>query len=399
VINNIQHSEKNNFSPLNYFIVGSSILLSKSLYYETYGDNLLLFPFLFVLFVFGMMRNVKIDLWLIIFFAAFLLLALLNQESNFSSVGLLALRSSLVILIISIIPFKIFSLIFLDIIKVICFFSLFGVLFYELSFKSFLPYLISIDGRVMDNFLLFAVDFLNSETVGFRNNGLWWEPGAFQLFINIAFLFQIITGVRNLKLVILFALTIFSTASTAGIVCFLALLFIYLKSQNHVSKNKLNIFYGSIVFIIFYIYFGNSVISKVITSSDESFSFVSRFTDFQISIALFLENPVIGYGYANQDFYNTPTAQRIIDSQILPVKPTGADGITMHVAQLGLLGLPFLLPLINPGFIKDFNLFDKLLISGVLLILFNTQNFNFILIFNLLMGYGFVQRRKRFKIT
>ena len=45
----------------------------------------------------------------------------------------------------------------------------------------------------MDNFLLFAVDFLNSETVGFRNNGLWWEPGAFQLFINIAFLFQIIT--------------------------------------------------------------------------------------------------------------------------------------------------------------------------------------------------------------
>ena len=164
-------------------------------------------------------------------------------------------------------------------------------------------------------------------------------------------------------------------------------------------QNKLNIFYGSIVFIIFYIYFGNSVINKVITSSDESFSFVSRFTDFQISVALFLENPVIGYGYANQDFYNTPTAQRIIDSQILLVEPTGADGITMHVAQLGLLGLPLLLPLINPGFIKDFNLFDKLLISGVLLILFNTQNFNFILIFNLLMGYGFVQRRKRFKIT
>ena len=190
MINHIQHSEKNNFSPLNYFIVGSSILLSKSLYYETYGDNLLLFPFLFILFVFGMMRNVKIDFWLIIFFAAFLLLALLNQESNFSSVGLLALRSSLVILIISIIPFKIFSLIFLDIMKVICFFSLFGVLFYELSLKSFLPYLISIDGRVMDNFLLFAVDFLNSETVGFRNNGLWWEPGAFQLFINIAFYFK-----------------------------------------------------------------------------------------------------------------------------------------------------------------------------------------------------------------
>jgi hypothetical protein len=64
---------------------------------------------------------------------------------------------------------------------------------------------------------------------GFGVNGLWWEPGAFALFINLAVIFTIINDELTLKRYILFAIIILFISSTTGSIVFLLLSLILLK--------------------------------------------------------------------------------------------------------------------------------------------------------------------------
>lgn len=371
------------------------ILLSKSLYYESFGENFLLFPLAFYLAHRAYKVNVKIKLKLIVYTIGLLSLILINPDANYNSVAVLVIRTVIAILIVSLISFKSFSFAFIDVMRLISLFSLFSLIFIILQIPSPLPNFIATDERELFNYIFFSVSELDFDETNLVNTGLWWEPGAFQIFVNLAFLFAIVNEVVNKNIFILFFLTILTTGSTSGIICF-ALLSSAFFSQKFLKKNGL-IYIISLGITLFTLYFayGNEILNKVFYKSEESFSFISRATDLTISYELFKENLIMGYGFANVFYQEKETALRIINDQVLKVEPTGADGITMYIAQLGILSFLFLIPFLWPKYLDKFNILQKVLILISLVVLFNSQNFTFILIFNILTYYGLLKRENK----
>ncbi|EGR0668467.1 hypothetical protein M2G36_20855 [Vibrio vulnificus] len=121
-------------------------------------------------------------------------------------------------------------------------------------------------------------------------------------------------------------------------------------------------------------------------------SLLSRYYDFLISYNMFLENPLVGYGLGNQIEKAIPFGIDLLgyNSYFSLAKPTGSDGITMFISQVGLLGFIFVFFLLFPiyGSAKISTL-GRCLIALALLITFNTQNFTFLIIFNVLVLYSF----------
>lgn len=110
------------------------------------------------------------------------------------------------------------------IIKFISVFSLFAMLFRNMFSRiQFLP-IIETNNYTFKN-LIFAC--VSNETN--RNYGIFWEPGAFQLYINLSFLYE----VKNSKEIttrdfVIYTLTIFSTYSTSGIIIYMLIVIYYL---------------------------------------------------------------------------------------------------------------------------------------------------------------------------
>ncbi|HGY9613813.1 hypothetical protein ACK14O_19110 [Vibrio harveyi] len=107
---------------------------------------------------------------------------------------------------------------------------------------------------------------------------------------------------------------------------------------------------------------------------------------------MFLENPLVGYGLGNQIEKAIPFGIDLLgyNSYFSLAKPTGSDGITMFISQVGLLGFIFVFFLLFPnyGSVKISTL-GRCFIALALLITFNTQNFIFLIIFNVLVLYSF----------
>ncbi len=98
------------------------------------------------------------------------------------------------------------------------------------------PTLINSSG-IEGKFLLFSIyeDFTLS---GFqRNQSIFWEPGAFQVFLTIAYIFEITNEAPPRKYVLfIFLLSLVSTVSTTGIIVAAALLIYTLGGNNNNTK-------------------------------------------------------------------------------------------------------------------------------------------------------------------
>lgn len=116
---------------------------------------------------------------------------------------------------------KSFCKIFTDIIAFLSFFSICIFIGYYLApgIIKAAPVVINKAGSIAYNWFFCVV----SPDRFFRNNGIFWEPGAFQTFINIAILFEIFSEEKNKKkkiitLYIALILTFSTTGFIAGII-------------------------------------------------------------------------------------------------------------------------------------------------------------------------------------
>lgn len=100
------------------------------------------------------------------------------------------------------------------------------------------PVLTNSSGR-SGRFLLFATICDFSGSGSHRNQGIFWEPGAFQVFLCLAYIFQLYKkDDKNRKwILLLFFLSIISTMSTTGIIvaAMLSLIAISMKKNNKKS--------------------------------------------------------------------------------------------------------------------------------------------------------------------
>tara|TARA_B100000787_G_C16141427_1_gene272179 strand:+ start:125 stop:955 length:831 start_codon:yes stop_codon:yes gene_type:complete len=261
--------------------------------------------------------------------------------------------------------------------------SLFRYFFIFANISSFLPDFYSIIGDPYKNFLFFGIH--NSQKVFLdilRNNGLWWEPGAFQVIINLAFILGLVFKKISRKDFFLFLIVILTTLSTAGIVVFSLLSFIYLRRNLNFKLIAL------CCFLIIPILFLSSFYETVIESklSLEHGSSNSRFNDAALALRMFSAHPYIGTGMGNLQILEVFKSKYAYG--------TGSNGILSLLANLGMLSFIIFIPLFCPGYLINLEKkTDKIIVSLSLFLLFSVQNFTIIPIFATMIFYGIKKYR------
>lgn len=146
-----------------------------------------------------------------------------------------------------------------------------------------------------------------------RNMGMYWEPGAYQTFLNIAMALEVMKRNYSIKKVILLVVTVITTYSTTGyLATLLIFLIIYCKKEEVTSNRKmLFAFFLVLILIIAYFYqdvlIGRSlsngqqtVFGKIVNFSDDGMSSSSasvRYNGIFAPVREFLKKPLFGNGY------------------------------------------------------------------------------------------------------
>lgn len=152
---------------------------------------------------------------------------------------------------------------------------------------------------------------INNELGFKRNSGIFWEPGAYQAFLNIALLILSNKYIKanqmkkpklfskaDLSKVIVIFLTLITTQSTTGYMIGIAIA-IYTLLMNRGGMSKKNIFRLLIFLFIFLVIVLLSPIQEVIIDKTihQEGSYSTRWNDNVASFFIFLEKPFWGYGY------------------------------------------------------------------------------------------------------
>ena len=393
-------SEYREYSKKDFFIVFSVILVSKSLYYESYGGNYLLIGLFFLLsfLIIPNIKNLKIEKIILLYIFGLLALILINLETSYRSVFVLVNLMLIGIMIIHLVSFERFSKAFIKIMLILCIISWPALLVIQYDLNSPLPnfssvhYIEDVRGRTLKNFIFFGVDEGLIKYTILRTSSIWWEPGAFQVFINLAVIFSLISNSLSMKRYAIFAITILTSMSTTGILAFtlLSLIFFekYLKFKNNLTLYLIPLF----ILVLGSIFIGPIIFEKM---SGSHLSFLSRYHDIVISINMFADNFFLGYGYGTTVEKKIPYGEDLLGYDLYwSSAPSASDGITGFIAQVGVLGFIFMYPFLFPRYCKHLKLSDSLLISLSLLIIFNTQNFTNILIFTVLTFYALIDNEK-----
>lgn len=145
-----------------------------------------------------------------------------------------------------------------------------------------------------------------------RNCGMFWEPGAFQAFINIALLLEISKKKTNNSTILLFCIGVLTTFSTTGYVAVFITLIIYILTKTDLSASSL----GKLLILVLSVFvilvafkdriFGfsqNTVFGKINTffeyqeyNNTRRTSASARYFAFIKPFEVFLQNPLFGVG-------------------------------------------------------------------------------------------------------
>jgi hypothetical protein len=374
-----------------YVLIVSIILLSGSLYYTTYGKNNLLFILLAWGSALVYFNRVAIDIKLWAYAALIVVIMAINPGLLFShfllTIGLLATA----ILICSYMKFEKFAELYFNIFMFICCFSWLGLFVIKLSFQSPLSYFISDANELYDNFIVFAVPVNNFVHSIQRISSLWWEPGAFAVLVDLAFLFSLITKkIRPVSFVILL-LSILMIQSTTGIIVFAVFClfgFSIWEAKKTYKVGALILLLILAAVIIQQPIFYKVLIVKFQKGSGNYVSFQARYNDLLVDWDLFKNNLFIGVGWGNLQARLNMAYQLLGQVETGPAAPPLANLISSILGQLGLLGLVLLKPLLWPAYLKEFSWWQRILLSLGLIILFSSENFGSFIIIWLLIIYG-----------
>lgn len=377
-----------------HLIVFSVILLSGSLYYSTYYKNWLLAPFLLFLLIqsFINKNNINLSLNRVLFSILIVTYSLLNINAQTSSLIVLIICILCSILISGLIDFNQFSEIYIKIIKVFCITSWLYIVPLKLELHSFLPDFYNLVDLKYSNFIFFGImrpdypEGFDNIYYTSRNSGLFWEPGAYQIFINLAFYFQILNRSNSIKNIIIFGITILTCSSTMGIAVYALLLIVYI-IENNLLNLKILIIFTSL--IIVGISLNKDHIKKFEVGSNQHASTKSRYMDILLDKSLMENNLILGIGYSNLKERENEGYKIFKDDYDGELKPTGSNGITLLIAYLGVIIAPIIIFfLIRPTIHQEFNIASKFLLVFSCIGMFSNQNmFTYILPW-LLIIYG-----------
>lgn len=240
-----------------------------------------LFVLIYTLFVYFLIPvknkfSIQQILSLLIYGILIVITVLYNKDWKFSSYLALYMQMIIALLATKIIPVDLFKKIYINIITFLALFSLFfyviGIVYPEVAFLF--PKTDAIASVDYYNVVIYVYQAL----IGYghflltpRNAGIFWEPGAYQAFLNIGLIFLLDLVKKDAKnrknsgmIFITLLFTVISTSSTTGYIISLLIILSY----RHEILQILNIKkMKDLVFIIVVIVVGIFFISKQIYSA------------------------------------------------------------------------------------------------------------------------------------
>jgi len=125
-----------------------------------------------------------------------------------------------------------------------------------------------------------------------RNQGLFWEPGVLQVFLNILFFLEAFV-IKKSKLFLLFiSFVILTSYSTTGLAILLIQALVYLSEER--KNNKLILPVIAILLVPIYFVFSVNVDDKI--QGEKEASFQKRIFDLTQPVFIAMENPLTGIG-------------------------------------------------------------------------------------------------------
>lgn len=210
----------------------------------------------------------------------------------------------------SAIGFKDFTHCYKKVIKFLCCVSLVAFIIYLLipQLNGFMV----VNNKAGGSFSNLII-YVNSSKIT-RNMGMFWEPGAFQTFISIALILELLDERPNAKNIIIFSVCIMTTFSTTGYLSLaLAFLIGMLNGKNSDKKTRTIIVVCAVVaLLVIYInsdfFFStskSSVFGKISTFFDRDYGNSQRVTSASVrynaifkAIEAFFKSPIYGWGYS-----------------------------------------------------------------------------------------------------
>lgn len=218
----------------------------------------------------------------------------------------------------------------------------------------------------------------------FRNCGIYWEPGMYQIYLTFALVFVLYTDwfTHKLIIVIYLLLSIVSTFSVSGYAVALLLLGIY------TFYNKMHIGYKIIVLLAFVaaLLYVMPYLQESLSMKQETSSYAVRNNDLTIGLNVFIKKPLLGYGDFNHAFEN---AYMAIEGE----KRGSSNGLVNLFIAMGLLGGIIVTRLLFGILAWVKNNISKYLPLGLLawfIISINTEPIVFQPFFYYLMGIGII---------
>lgn len=232
---------------------------------------------------------------------------------------------------------------------------------------------------------------INSSYSVRRNFGIFWEPGAFSIYLNLALLFELFFNKPNIKKIVIFSITIITTLSTLGVVS-MALLYIaslFKSSSKANKKTKIIVTLLLVCGIIYFLFFDASFIEEVFGKL-ESIGSNTKFETTAVRLDAikypgreFLSSPIWGIGF-----------EKFLKVQTDYCRDMATFTFINWLCIYGVIG--GIIPIL--GTIRFFvkfgdNIITKIILFGLSLFIFSTENFVQIMFIYILVFYG-LQRKE-----
>ena len=222
-----------------------------------------------------------------------------------------------------------------------------------------------------------------------RNFGIFWEPGAFSIFLNVALYFELFENKFNAKHILLLAVTILSTVSTLGIVCMVILFAAFLTTDKYVSSSRIKsliVTVGALGLVVLILY-GGDFIYNTFNKLDMSGTTINESTAVRINAIIypgsaFLESPIFGVGYDDYLFIQ----ERFCDSMAT------CSFINWLCLFCILGGIIPVVGCIRFFTINNHNFLTNCALFVFTMFLFSTENFIQIIFIYILLFFGYNKR-------
>lgn len=280
--------------------------------------------------------------------------------------------------------------------SILCFLAVYALFieFIAYLFPSVIdmfPRTVNTAGFEIYNMFFCGIAKIEIATNTIRTNSIFWEPGVFQVYLNLAVAYQLFIAERvNFKRVFIYSLCILFTFSTSGYIVLIYLLFIFSIFTNNLFVKKYKIYILTLLCLILMLSMLSPVINEKVFSKlteENNYSAVARYSSVISNIQIALENPLFGVGMG--DMKELLGAKTLLNFDLY--QDSNTNGILYPFAAYGIpFGILYVVGLIKFASIYSQRKYTKLLFFVFLILLFTGERLMSPLPY-IMMFYGYTK--------